>query len=182
GEVLVMDWGVAKILREETHESADSESGESLEKPGSEFDTDHGTVLGTPSYMAPEQARGELTLLSPRSDVYSLGAVLFFLLTGQDPPENQAIGTALKTSHPKIPRALEAVCVKAMSTDPAQRYESAEQMGTEISRFLDGLSVSAYQETFLEKSGRWILKNQFILILIFTYLFFRVLLLVISGR
>src|SRR6185503_7263968 len=102
GEVLVMDWGVAKI-REDPHQSA-------------VFNTSDGTVIGTRNYMSPEQARGEVEI-DERADVYSLGAVLKFLLTDQ------------KASTPA-----KAICLKAIAQTTADRYASASELSADIGR------------------------------------------------
>ena len=84
GEVLVMDWGLAKLLNPETSASADGQEMHLRDADRQGTDTAHGSILGTPGYMAPEQARGEIAAIGPRADVYSLGAVLKFLLEGSD--------------------------------------------------------------------------------------------------
>src|SRR4030095_11516851 len=108
---------------------------------GSPADTRSGTIIGTPAYMAPEQSRGETELLDQRSDIYSLGAILYFLLSRR-PPYESGDATTRATSgreqsgrhpsrprqiDPKIPRAIEAVCLKAMSENRDDRYASAEE-------------------------------------------------------
>jgi serine/threonine-protein kinase len=159
GEVLVMDWGLAKLL-------ASPESPDSSEiLPGrTRRSTDHGAVMGTPGYMSPEQRRGEIEKIGEQSDIYSLGAILHFLISG------------------KGPKRLAAICTKAMSEAPQDRYRNAQELADDIERFLEGASVIAYRENILEKAERWIRKNYFFVILVVTYLFFRVLLLLLSGR
>ena len=143
GEVLVLDWGVAKIL----------------EGPGRD---ESGTVLGTPGYMAPEQARGE-TLVDERADVYSLGAVLRFLLTEPG-------------GGPAVPRPLEAIYLKALAVRPDDRYASAIDLAADVERFRSGLSVGAYPEGPLEHVRRLAVKHRAPLLLVASYLVVRVLL------
>ena len=213
GEVLVMDWGVAKVLGDSSAESAASSSNyfrddirdtnadaiTTLPLGGpSGCDTRGGTVIGTPAYMAPEQARGETELLDQRSDVYALGAVLYFLLTGRPPNElggNTREGlndeareqVSMRSVRPrqldsKIPRAIEAVCMKAMSESRDDRYVSAEAIAGDIVRFLDGEPVTAYRENVFEKASRWLNKNRFIVLLIVAYLIMRVIVFFAAGR
>jgi serine/threonine protein kinase len=144
GEVLVLDWGVAKIL----------------EGPGRD---ESGTVLGTPGYMAPEQARGETLLVDERADVYSLGAVLRFLLT--EPRGGAA-----------VPRPLEAIYLKALAARPDDRYASAIDLAADVERFRSGLSVRAYPEGPLEHVRRLAVKHRAPLLLVASYLIVRVLL------
>ena len=143
GETLVVDWGLAKRIGKTDivavhgagDQGADFEAGASV---GGE--TQPGTTIGTPSYMSPEQACGALAELGPASDVYSLGATLYELLTGTFPfaAENAAkIIAKVKAGEltqpralvPSIPPQLEAICLKAMAFRPARRYQSARESG-----------------------------------------------------
>jgi serine/threonine-protein kinase len=150
GEVLVMDWGVAKI-RDDPHQAA-------------AFNTSDGTVIGTRNYMSPEQARGEVEI-DERADVYSLGAVLNFLLTDQ-----------------KVSKSAKAICSKAMARAPDERYASASELSTDIGHLLDAEPVSAYRENALEKTGRWVSKNRFLVLLVLAYLLMRIFLIFTSRR
>ncbi|MEK6301521.1 MAG: serine/threonine-protein kinase [Acidobacteriota bacterium] len=205
GEVLVMDWGVAKVLGEgrvdadrgakddrtrlRVIQNADLVATLPLAPDASPGDTSGGTVIGTPAYMAPEQAEGKTDLLDQLSDVYALGAILYFLLTRRVPFEatGSAEGTRIRPPRPrqinrKIPRAIEAVCLKAMSEIREDRYASAEEIAADVIRFLDGEPVLAYPENIFEKTGRWLNKNRFIVLLIFAYLIMRVLVFFFVGR
>ena len=150
GEVLVMDWGVAKI-RDDPRQTA-------------VFNTSDGTVIGTRNYMSPEQARGEVEI-DERADVYSLGAVLKFLLTDQ-----------------KVSKPAKAIYLKAMAQTPADRYASASELSADIGRLLDAEPVSAYRENALEKAGRWVGKNRFLVLLVLAYLLMRIFLIFTSRR
>ena len=135
GETLVVDWGLAKPLG---RVEPGSGSGERTLMPSSasgSAETLPGCALGTPAYMSPEQAAGDLDRLGPRSDVYSLGATLYCLLTGKPPFEGEDVGEVLRKVQqgefppprqldPSIDPALEAVCLKAMATKPEDRYAS----------------------------------------------------------
>jgi len=171
GEVLVLDWGVAKLVRPagpETVTSA-SEAPASILPPAA-ADTAHGSVLGTPGYMAPEQARGEVERLDGRADVYSLGAILQFLIAGSEAAREEA------------PRALAAICAKAMASEAAARYASAEELAAEVRRYLDGLSVVAYPEPAWHHAWRWINRNRAWILLVLAYLVLRMTLLFFTRR
>lgn len=189
GEVMVMDWGVAKVMpRAAADKTDDGSRANATLNAHSGNGTAHGTVVGTPDYMAPEQAAGRTDLLDERTDVYSLGAVLFFLLTERSPlvADEQATferpPTAPRELNPKLPRAIAAICVKAMSPDQRGRYASAQELAAEITRFLDGLPVAAYRENVFERIGQWIGRNRFVVILVMAYLLMRIFVLLAFRR
>jgi len=184
GEVLVMDWGLAKILRGEgrsTDLAADPEATilESPKRAREESDstkssviTGHGTVMGTPGYMSPEQARGEVELLDARSDIFSLGALLRFILTQKAP-------TGFT---PRLDRSLEAICAKATAEQRESRYSGVQELGQDVSRYLDGLAVGAHRESIFEKVARFYRRYRFFILLILAYLVMRVILLLVLKR
>ncbi|HZM90411.1 MAG TPA: serine/threonine-protein kinase [Blastocatellia bacterium] len=207
GEVLVMDWGVAKVLSDadlaadpaptdehsELHAIEDADLIATLPLvAGKTGDTSGGTVIGTPAYMSPEQARGQTELLDERSDVFSLGAILYYLLTGRPPYESDGGTVARRQTWKspirprqldrKIPRQVEAICLKAMSEHREDRYATAEGVGVDVVKFLDGNPVSAYRENVFEKAFRWLNKNRFIVILILAYLIMRLIVFFAVGR
>jgi eukaryotic-like serine/threonine-protein kinase len=187
GEVLVVDWGLAKILRgganreklEEDPEatilsSAASDANAGDTSPGSQL-TDHGTVMGTPGYMSPEQARGDVQHLDIRCDIYSLGAILRFM-TSEDPRgSTQAKGS-------KLPKPVEAICAKATAASPEARYASVQELAQDVSRFLDGQAVGAYRENIFEKTVRFYGRYRFFILLIAAYLLMRILILIFLKR
>lgn len=158
GEVLVMDWGVAKILAEPAGDP--SEASEAAH-PATASGTAQGTIVGTPGYMAPEQADGSVDQTGPRADVFALGAILRFLLR----------------IDPAVPRPLETVARKAMAASPEDRYEGAEALSAEVTRFLDGSRVLAHPESVGERARRLFTKYRVPILLILSYLVARALLL-----
>jgi serine/threonine protein kinase len=190
GEVLVMDWGVAKILREDPaprkdHAGIPVESSQNAPAETKPLKTEHGTVLGTAGYMAPEQARGEIDRLDERADIYSLGAILRFLLSDKKPGggeeglsnENAPLATA-----GSAPKAVAAISRKAMAEDRANRYASVSDLASDIARYLDGSPVSAYPENVFQKTGRWATRYRVAIGLVLAYLFVRALLLLWLRR
>jgi len=175
GEVLVMDWGLAKILQEPaaTGETVfvslrNKISGE--EETQTTVVTGHGTVMGTPGYMSPEQERGETETIDARSDIFSLGALLKFVAaSAQDRSE-------------RLPRSLSAICAKASAKNPENRYATVAELAADVSRFLDGLPVSAYSENVFEKSRRFYQRHQVAILLITAYLVMRFLVLYFFHR
>jgi eukaryotic-like serine/threonine-protein kinase len=164
GETLIMDWGLAKPTGQ-----SDARSGERTLRPSSasgSAETLPGSALGTPAYMSPEQAEGDLDRLGPRSDVYSLGATLYYLLTARPPFEGDDIGAILRgvqrgdirpprTIDPAIDRALEAVCLKAMALKPEDRYGSCRALAEDIERWMADEPVSAWREPLSARARRW---------------------------
>jgi len=149
GEVLVLDWGVAKI-RDDPRSSAFHQTME-------------GTVIGTQRYMSPEQARGEIDQLDERSDIYALGAVLYFLLNDL-----------------KVSKAAQAISAKATATTKESRYTTASELSADIGRLLDAEPVSAYRENAFERTSRWVGKNRFLVLLVLAYLLMRIFLIFTS--
>ena len=163
GEVLVLDWGVAKIL------------GRGFSRINTDWPA--GTIVGTRDYMSPEQARGEIEQLDERTDIYSLGAVLYFLLT------NKAPGDARPRSvNPAVTKPAEAICMKAMARTRDERYSSASELSADIGRLLDAEPVSAYRESAFEKVSRWTGKNRFLVLLVLAYLLMRIFFAFTAGR
>ncbi len=166
GETLVVDWGLAKVVGK--GENGDEGGGTPLRPPSAhERDaTRIGLALGTPQFMSPEQASGAVDQLGPKSDVYSLGATLYCLLTGKAPfpPDGttEILGrvrrgefAAPRQVKPSVSPALEAVCLKAMALRPEDRYPSARALGEEIERWLADEPVSAYREPWTARARRW---------------------------
>ena len=191
GEVLVMDWGVAKRLGDGGREESTPLSAEAP-APGQ---TAHGTVVGTPAWMAPEQARGDVEHTDARTDVYALGAILYFLLTGRAPGISRALSDAsTKTwagyAGPKpeaivpprqldrgIPRALDAICLKALAMEPEGRYGSVAELSADVALFVEGAPVSAFPEGPWRKTVRFAAKHRTPILLVVAYLVMRVLML-----
>jgi len=179
GEVLVMDWGVAKIMQEPP---ADSLSGGATSRhdavagrPPEDANpaplatgssTAAGTVVGTPGYMSPEQARGETATVDQRSDVYGLGMILRFLLD--------------HGSRPAAPLA--AIVAKATQAHPAQRYSSAGDLAADVTRYLNGLPPEAYPDNFLRQAGRFLARHQTVVLLLLAYMLVRAVLILFSRR
>jgi serine/threonine protein kinase len=177
GEVLVLDWGVAKILGRGVVRQSDSEADTLLKSPEAVSkqqqadldDTVHGTIIGTAKYMSPEQERGEIQQLDQRSDVFSLGAILYFLLTSQPPDSVKP-----RELNPKVSKSAEAVCLKALAAAPGERYASAAELADDVIRLMNDEPVSAYRERWWEKVARWISKNRVLLLIVLAYLLMRI--------
>jgi WD40 repeat protein len=173
GETLVVDWGLAKVVgRGEA--AAQAGAAEATLEPGSSSgssETLPGTALGTPAYMSPEQAEGRLDQVGPKSDVYSLGATLYCLLTGRPPIDESDVGEALRrvrrgefppprAVQPDIPRGLEAICLKASALKPEERYPSARALADEIEHWLADEPLSVYREPLTVRLARWVRRHR----------------------
>jgi eukaryotic-like serine/threonine-protein kinase len=170
GETLVVDWGLAKPL---ARVEPRSEAGERTLVPSSasgSTDTLPGSALGTPAYMSPEQAAGDTERLGPRSDVYSLGATLYCLLTDRAPFEGDVADVIRSVQKgefrppravdPSIDRALAAVCLKAMAHKPGDRYPSPKVLAEDVDRWLADEPVTAWREPWTRSARRWGRRNR----------------------
>jgi tRNA A-37 threonylcarbamoyl transferase component Bud32 len=162
GETLVVDWGLAKVLGQ-----AEVEVSEGLLVSSADSAlTQAGRTLGTPAYMSPEQAAGRLDQLGPHSDVYSLGATLYCVLTGQAPfPSGEQGEVLARVQRGDCPRprdleraihpALEAVCRKPMALRPEDRYRSPQVLAEDLEKYLADEPVTAYREPLWARLARW---------------------------
>ena len=131
--------------------------------------------MGTPTYMAPEVAAGLNEEVDERSDIYLLGATLYQMLSGRPPRSAKTMREILKkakeelpkpvrTINPLIPKALEAICAKAMAHTKPERYQTAIELADDVQRFIAGEPVSAYRESFIARAWRWTKRNRKILV------------------
>ena len=189
GEVYVMDWGLAKMMgREDVHDIrlrwADTNANalETIATPrqtqaenGQTLVTMDGAVIGTPVYMAPEQAAGALAKVNHLSDIYSLGAMLYEALTGQPPyttpgrntPPTEILAMVTSQSPMSVrqlnssaPPELVAICEKAMARDPARRYQSCVDLAEDLQAFQDQRVVRAYRTGAAAEFEKWVRRNR----------------------
>ena len=131
--------------------------------------------MGTAGFMAPEQAHGDSSNAGPPADVYTLGALLFWLWTGSAPPTDlDDVSRSLGATSPAPSRRLAAIIRKCLSHAPADRYASAAELMEDLARYRQGSSVSAHRETTIERAGRWLVRYQTFVWLVLAYLVMRV--------
>jgi serine/threonine protein kinase/Flp pilus assembly protein TadD len=177
GETFVVDWGLAKDMRGEESagvpEGSDASAAAASSQPRAPVDslTKTGRVAGTPAYMSPEQAAGHWDAVGPAADIYGLGAILYVLLTGRPPLEGRDAAEVLarvqrgdfprpRQLRPDVPRALEAVCLKAMALGPQDRYASALELRADVERWLADEPVSAYREPWTTRVRRRVRRHR----------------------
>lgn len=164
GETQVLDWGMAKVrsLPEQKGTSPPVQ----LTYASDSTKTQAGSIMGSPFYMAPEMADGRAVDADERTDVYLLGATLYHILTGHAPRAGRSldeiIELALNTSPPPprklkagVPRALDAICLRAMARTPENRYPGALELADDVQRYLAGAPVNAYPEPVWDRAWRW---------------------------
>ncbi len=148
----VTDFGLAKVLAE------------------TEDATRTGLIIGTPTYMAPEQARGEHALFGPATDVYAIGVILYELLAGRTPIAGRTAADTLRlivsdrppsprTFRPDLPRDLEAVCLKCLEPDPLRRYSDGEALAADLERYATGRPTLARPIRLPEHAAKWVGRN-----------------------
>lgn len=181
GETLVVDWGLAKVMGKPGAASQDARpvdpstvihrSEPKISPSVGAEPTRMGLVIGTPAYMSPEQAAGRLDQLGPASDIYSLGATLYTVLTDQSPQDNDDLGIVLarvqrgdfvppREVKPVIPRPLEAICLKAMALEAQDRYASAQAMADDLEAWLADEPIAALAEPWSVRTRRWVKKHR----------------------
>jgi serine/threonine protein kinase len=206
GEVYVMDWGLAKLLKREgqavplasgvkapavrvptatpvlasPNVSPKRSSKVETSRAGEADLTQDGAILGTPAYMPPEQAAGKVNEIDQRSDIYSLGAILYEMLTLLPPVDKEGGYLAVlmrvmqgeiipperrspqRARAGKVPRELAAIAMKAMAREPNDRYPNVEALRQDIERFQEGRSVSAKEDTFKELAWKLVKRNKMV--------------------
>ena len=168
GETVVIDWGLAKDLRDRepdvstSHRTNPGRSGTSLE-------TDIGEVMGTPAYMPPEQAQGEI--VDQRADVYAIGAMLYHLLAGRPPVTGRTAAEVLANvldnklepldaAQPGVPHDLLAIVAKAMAREAGDRYPTARELAEDLRRYQTGQLVGAHRYSARELFRRWLRRHR----------------------
>ena len=147
GTPKVTDFGLAKKLDDDSH-------------------TRSGSIMGTPGYMAPEQAAGRTHEIGPAADLYALGAILYEMLVGQVPFKGASVLETLdmvrnrepvapRVLQPRVPRDLETICLKCLQKAPARRYASATELADDLTRFLEGRPIEARPVGVAERGWRW---------------------------
>lgn len=176
GETQVLDWGLARVKGQEDKALRDLQKGslalsKSLIESDSQALTLDGSIVGTPAYMPPEQARGELENVDEQSDVYALGAVLYQILTGHPPYEGPMAalivqqvlsGPPLRVTARErdVPPELEALVEKAMAREKKERIASALELASEVKAFRDGRTLGSYQYSAAEMFRRYMRQNR----------------------
>lgn len=195
GETLVVDWGLAKKLGAARSAHARStefaldalDAAPAAERPARAAETDStlhgdaggtdaaagltrdGDILGTPSYMSPEQAEGKPEQLGPAADIYSLGTILYELLADRPPYLGDAVSIILQLRegrltppgrHKPVAKPLEAICLKALAAQPAERYGSALDLAQDLQRFLADEPTLAYPEPWRLRLRRWLRRRR----------------------
>ena len=181
GETLLLDWGLAKSVAPEVPDSGSPRDAPDFSRDGVGRSVD-GRAKGSPAFMSPEQARGDWERVRPASDIYSLGATLYTVLTGRLPysgPTSREVIEQVKAGRlprPRqhnalAPKPLEAICLKAMAYRPEDRYASAQELARDLELWLADEPVSAWHEPLPVRARRWIRRHRAVVMAGVTALF-----------
>lgn len=178
GETYVVDWGLARLegIDDERQIALCTVDGSPIDQASDDvLRTLDGDVIGTPAYMSPEQARGEITAIGPTSDVYALGALMYHLLSGLPPfampddrPDSKETLSRVLAGPPPaltrlnhdLPPELVSICERAMSRSPGDRYPSAAEMGRDLRAFLENRVVRAHSSGWFVGLWKWVRRNR----------------------
>ena len=173
GETIVLDWGLAKVrgVQDAQEKDAVKRLQEMAQGESVAVQTLDGQVIGTPTYMSPEQAKGDVDAIDERSDVYALGVILYEVLTAQRAFEAQDViqiqyevihktPPSVLSREPGVPRDLAAICERAMEKDPDSRYPSVKELANEIERFQSGRLVETYEYRPFEHLTRFVKRHK----------------------
>jgi eukaryotic-like serine/threonine-protein kinase len=171
GETLVVDWGLAKALGHREPTTVPDEPTLVPSSASGSSETLPGSAIGTPAYMSPEQASGRINDTGPTSDVYSLGATLYTILTGAEPFEARKVVKILakvqagdfvppRERNKSVSQPLNAICLKAMSLSPTDRYSSCADLASDVEHWLADEPVAAWREPARVRAGRFVRKHR----------------------
>ncbi len=181
GETYVMDWGLARVMGRDDRDDVRAASvADGIGRDEREVGDDRratlaGDVVGTPEYMPPEQAAGRIDEMGPHSDVYSIGAMLYHLLTGHTPyaethvrPSARTVLARLASGPPPaiqsikhdVPRELVAICAKAMEWRASDRYPNCDRLADDLRAYLEGRVVKAYETGSIAELRKWVQRNK----------------------
>lgn len=170
--VIHRDFKPSNVMLDQTGKPYLLDFGLAKQESGEFTMTASGDVLGTPAYMSPEQARGDSHTVDRRTDIYSMGVVLYELLTGERPfrGSTHLLLKAIQQTEPsppskinrQLPRDLETICLKAMSKEPHRRYATALELAEDLQRFLHGQAIKARRVSSFEHGWRWVRRNSYL--------------------
>ncbi len=175
GEVLVMDWGVAKRLDELDHKVSENVSDSEDSELKAEEKTPAHRIMGTPGFMAVEQYQADPKALGPHTDVFALGVILYEILVGQKPYTGQnpseirlAVTTGCRRAikeaarhagQKRVPNEIVAICDKALALQPNQRYQNALELADDLQAYMENRAIRAFQETACQRIRRWLRRH-----------------------
>ncbi|MCC7339295.1 MAG: protein kinase [Pirellulaceae bacterium] len=172
GETIVLDWGLASVIDApyKPTESILLQDDPEVLTAAESLKTLSGAIMGTPAYMPPEQARGELAAITRRSDVYSLGATLYHLITGKVPFTDGPLDELIErvklgqiprasTINARVEKSLSAIAAQAMQVEPRDRYGDCGELLEDVQKFLADQPISAYRDSLPARASRWIRRN-----------------------